>query len=105
LVSTSGPSLSRAIYVPLSNLAKTPSTGSAWNGPGNIVLRCTPTCEAIRIDLTTVVHSPTVEVSTDASDRYEAIFRLQGKEVERVAWGAFQESGMRTTRRPSRCPR
>ena len=88
----------RVIPYRLSELATVPAKGSAWNAAGNVVLRCTPGCEAISVDLGTVRHSPIVEVSTDASDRYEAIFYLRDAEVGRVGWGAFEESGMRTTR-------
>jgi hypothetical protein len=93
------PSLGRVIPYRLSELTRTPpAKESAWNAAGNVVLRCRPACEAIDVDLGTVRHSPTLEVSTAANDRYEAIFHLRGVEVGRVAWGVFEEAGMRTTR-------
>ena len=80
----------------LAEFAARRTDGSPWDGAGNLRFVCAPGCRPITIQLDRLEHASSVEISTDANDRYEMVFYRAGVALGRLAWGVFElRPGMR----------
>ncbi len=86
--------------VPASALAVRRPDGAPWDAEGNFRFRCAADCPELRIDLGGEHRATSIEVSADHNDRYAVVFRREGRDVGRLAWGVFEGAdGLRVVQR------
>lgn len=66
--------------------------------PTDFVLRRRRVCSELRVKLGEIAHQRTVEVSSDARDRYRLTFYRNGQPVAAKSWTTFPNSGVATVK-------